>query len=91
MAAWKPPETYKPMPNLKAFLKGPAGARMHSGLFQMVVYLQWRTSPGSSRRSVEEAWKDLRMTKKQAREAIDEKVVLPEVYELVLARALGTG
>lgn len=88
--AWKPPENYKPLPNLKAHLKS-VSAKMHSGLFQMVVYWQWRTWPGDGKRSIDEAWADLRMTRKQAQEAISERVVLPEIYDRVLARALGTG
>ncbi len=84
-ASWKPPENYQEKPNLRAYLKS-LSPRMHTAEMYMVLYLDWTTRP-FWRKSIDEAWADLGLPPTQAREAIDKRIVLLEIYDRVLARA----
>jgi hypothetical protein len=86
MADWRPPADYKPQDNLEALLKGTSPA-LTTPLFDMVVYWDWRTRP-VWRKTIKQAWDDLRMTPEHARDAIDQRIVLAEVYGRAERRAL---
>jgi hypothetical protein len=61
---------------------------MNTPEMDMVIYWQWvhASLPGFER-TKEEAWEALRMPRLHAQDAIDKKIVPPEIYDLVVARA----
>ena len=83
--AWQPPENYQPRPDLDTFLKQ-GSPPVGSALFKMVDYWQRRHPPESA--TIDEAWAGIQpVTKAQAQEAIDQRIVPQELYAKVLARA----
>lgn len=86
MTTWHPPQGYEPKPDLPQLLKS-ASPPMHTQLFDMVIYWDWRTRP-LWRKTIKQAWDDLDMTPEHAREAIDKQIVLAEVYDRAERRAL---
>ena len=79
------PADYKPLDGLDQLLVNsspPAG----SALSDMVVYRQW-TRYSWKKKSVQEAWDHLNMSPRNARRAIDSRIVPLEIYPQVLARA----
>lgn len=86
MATWQPPKNYEPKLDLSETLKS-ASPPMHTPMFDMVVYWDWRTRP-IWRKTIKQAWDDLHMTPEHAREAIDQQIVPAEVYVRAESRAL---
>ena len=85
---WVKPEEYEERDGLSQYLRS-ISPKMNSAEFDMVVYWQWVHAGGH--RSPEEAWEALRMTRLNAQDAIDKKIVPDEIYQLALARATGAG
>jgi hypothetical protein len=86
MNNWQPPSNYQPDPNLEAILKT-TSPKLNTPLFDMVVYWDWRTRP-LWRKTIKQAWDNLGMTPEHAREAIDQQLVLTEIYDKAERRAL---
>jgi hypothetical protein len=84
---WQPPQDYAPMPNLGAYLDS-LSPKMGTPEMDMMMYWQWvHRSLAPFRRTPAEAWRDLRMTVKNAQGAIDGKIVPMEIYPQALERA----
>jgi hypothetical protein len=86
MVEWNPPATYTPRDSLIAYLKS-VSPPVNTALFDMVVYVQWRTRP-VWQKMVDEAWNELQMIPDHARDAIANSIVPMEVYDKAVARAL---
>jgi len=85
--AWQEPNNYTPRDDLESYLLG-LSPKINTAELDMVVYWQWvhETLP-AFRKSPTKAWNDLHMTPPHARDAIDERIVPMEIYDLALKRA----
>ena len=80
--AWEPPKKYKPDPSIPGSLIH-GSPQVGTPIFDMVVYWQW-THYWWENKTSDQAWTDLHMSPANARKAIDQKVVPPEIYKKVL-------
>lgn len=82
--AWNPPANYAPKTGFPKGLANIVAPSMSNGEVEMVAY--WgRRQQGQS---IDDAWASITISPKHARDAIDGKIVPPEIYDRVLAKAL---
>lgn len=85
---WVPPEKYEPMPSLLPHLKA-ISPKMNTPEMDMVLYVQWvHECVRPFCRTPAEGYRATRQPTPRAQQAIDKRLVLPEIYPLVLKRAL---
>lgn len=70
------PEDYEPIPNVDAHLRGLNAPKVGTAEFKMVVMHQFNKTP-----------QDVGLTRAQARELIEERIVPEEFYPAVIAVA----
>ncbi len=83
---WTPPKKYQPDPTIPGALIH-ASPQTGTPLFDMVVYWQW-THYWWKNKTIDDAWEHLHMSPSNARKAIDQRIVPPEIYDRVEERAL---
>jgi hypothetical protein len=83
--AWTPPQNYQPKAGYPEALSQQA-PQAGSALFDMTMYWMW-TRQWWKNKTHEQAWQDLHLSPDNARKAIDQQIVPPEIYDEVLARA----
>ena len=84
--ALTPSATYTPKTGYPEALSTLSAPKIGSADFDMVVYWQW-TRHWWKNKTHDEAWIDLRMSPANARKAIEDRIVPPEIYDKVLARS----
>ena len=76
---------YEPRPGLGAYLRS-LSPKMHTSEMDMVLYWDWTRRPWW-RKTVDDAWDDLGMLPRNAKDAIQKRIVPMEIYSRASTRS----